>query len=76
MNENYEWFVKNYDELIQTYGDSFIAIKNKAVLHAYDSYAQAVRETQKTEELGTFIVQECKKSGEMFQCHIASMNFA
>lgn len=76
MNENYNWFVAQYDELRQLYGDSFIVIKNKKVLSVYSTYAEAVHETKKTEELGTFIVQECKKSGEMFQCRIASMNFA
>lgn len=76
MNENYEWFLSQYDELSKTYGDSFIAIKNKQILSVYSSYAEAVRETQKTEPLGTFIVQECKKNGEMFQCRIASMNFS
>lgn len=66
MNENYEWFVEKYDELRQTYGDSFIAIKDKKVLCAYDTYAQAVHETAKAEELGTFIVQECKKAAKCF----------
>ena len=74
--ENYEWFVSQYDELSRIYGDSFIVIKNKSVLNSYASYAEAVIETQKTEPLGTFIVQECRESGEMFQCRIASMNFS
>ena len=76
MNENFEWFMDQYDNLRNIYGDAFLAIKDKKVLCAYSSYGDAVRETQKTEELGTFIVQECRKSGEMFQCCIASMNFA
>ena len=76
MNENYAWFVEQYDQLSKTYGDSFIVIKDKAVLSSYSTYAEAVIETQKTEVLGTFIVQECKKNGEMFQCRIASMNFS
>lgn len=76
MNENYAWFVEQYDQLSKTYGDSFIVIKDKTVLSSYSTYAEAVIETQKTEVLGTFIVQECKKSGEMFQCRIASMNFS
>lgn len=76
MVEDYKWFVEQYDILRNTYGDSFLAIKNKKVLNAYSSYGEAVRETQKTEALGTFIVQECMSSGEMTHCCIASMNFS
>lgn len=73
MKEDYEWFIKRYDELSQIYGDSFIAIKNKQVLKAYSTYAEAVRETQKTEPLGTFIVQKCRKSGETPHCTVTSI---
>ena len=76
MLEDYRWFEEQYDRLRSIYGDSFLAIKNKRVLNAYSSYGDAVRETQKTEPLGTFIVQECLGSGEVIQCCIASMNFS
>lgn len=76
MNENYKWFVEEYDTLCHKYGNSFLAIKNKTVLCSYETYAEAVKETRKTEELGTFIVQECRASGEMYQCCISSMNFS
>ena len=75
MNEDYKWFVDNYDELCRKYGDSFLSIKNKSVLCSYSSYADAVRETRKTEKPGTFIVQECLSSGDVPKCYIASMNF-
>lgn len=76
MNENFEWFLEQYNELSELYGDSFIVIKDRQVINTYTTYAEAVLETQKTESLGTFIVQECRKNGEMFQCRIASMNFS
>ena len=76
MNDNFKWFMEQYSELSKLYGDSFIVIKDKKVIQTYSTYAEAVLETQKTEDLGTFIVQECRKTGEMFQCRIASMNFS
>ena len=75
MSEDYQWFVDNYDDLCNQYGNSFLAIKNKEVICSYKSYADAVRETRKSEVPGTFIVQECLESGEMQRCCIASMNF-
>jgi len=76
MDENYEWFLQQYDSLRREYGNAFLAIKNQRVLSAYLSYSEAVHETAKTEQLGTFIVQECRANGEMYQCCIASMNFS
>lgn len=75
MYGDYEWFEEHYKDFQNKYGDAFIAIKNKQVLGVYETYGQGVRETQKTEELGTFLVQECKKDS-LAHCWIASMNFS
>lgn len=58
MNQDFKWFVDHYDEFQRKYGNSYLAIKDKAVLGVYQSYGDAIRETQKVEELGAFIVQE------------------
>ena len=76
MEDNYTWFLQQYDALRREYGNAFLAIKDQRVLSAYRSYGEAVHETAKTEALGTFIVQECRANGEMYQCCIASMNFS
>ena len=61
--DDYLWFVDHYNDLSNQYGDAFLAIKEKRVLNVYQSYGEAVRETQRTELLGSFIVQECLKNG-------------
>lgn len=76
MNEDFAWFEQHYQEFQTTYGNAFLAIKNKQVIGVYDSYGEGIRETQKTEELGTFIVQECSKDCIAYSCCIASMNFS
>lgn len=76
MHDDFVWFEENYRELQEQYGDSFLAIKNRNVIGVYDSYAAGVRETQKTEPIGTFIIQQCMRRGDMCECRIASMNFA
>lgn len=76
MNEDFEWFEKHYQEFQTMYGNAFLAIKNKQVIGVYDSYGDGVRETQKTEKLGTFIIQECNKDYVAYVCCIASMNFS
>ena len=75
MHEDFLWFEKNYPLFQREYGDAFLAIKNKRVIGVYQTYGEGVRETQKTEELGTFIVQECSRTKLAYMCYIASMNF-
>ena len=74
-NEDFEWFIENYSKFQKEYGNAFIVIKDKNVLGVYSSYAEGVRITSQTEELGTFIVQECASTYEAYQCSIASLNF-
>jgi ABC-type Zn uptake system ZnuABC Zn-binding protein ZnuA len=57
--ENFEFYRANLDELLKKYRDSFVVIKNKAVIGAHGSFEEAYEETIKTEELGTFIIQHC-----------------
>ena len=57
--QDYEWFKENYASIYKKYGDTYVAIKNKKILGNYPSYAEGVKQTQKSEEIGTFIVQHC-----------------
>lgn len=59
QNSDYKWFLDNFDNLFKNYGLCFLAIKNKNVLGHYKTYSEAVYETIKKEELGSFIVQKC-----------------
>ena len=76
MSEDFAWFKEHYVEFQNEYGNAFIAIKNKQILGVYESYAEGVKNTMKSEELGTFIVQECNPQHEAYHCCISSMNFS
>lgn len=75
MMEDFLWFKDNYNVFQKKYGNSFIVIKNKKVLGNYNSYAEGVKKTLETEEIGTFIVQECSLDFEAYNSYIASMDF-
>ncbi len=75
MSEDFKWFKENYADFQKKYGNAFLAIKNKKIIGVYLTYAEGVHETMKTEELGTFIVQECNQTCDAYNCCIASMNF-
>ena len=70
MSEDFAWFKEHYTDFQKKYGESFIAIKTKKILGVYDSYGNGGRETAKTEELGTFIVQECSPDYNAYQWDI------
>lgn len=72
---DFEWYVDNMGALFQKYGDCYLAIKNKSVLGRYQSYAVAVKETLKTEPIGTFIVQRCGTDESVYTNYISSFNF-
>ena len=73
---DFEWYIENCSKLFNMYGASYVAIKNKTVLGVYATYAEGVRETAKTEELGSFIVQLCGADESAYTNYIASTNFA
>lgn len=75
QDNDFEWFLKRYEDLFKEYGNAYLAIKNEKVLGSYKSYGEAVEETKKTEELGTFIVQHCNGREDGYTNYIASMNF-
>lgn len=75
QNSDFEWFKSNLAALYKEYGNVYLAIKDKKVLGAYSSYSEGVKETSKTEELGTFIVQQCGPNESVYTNYIASFNF-
>lgn len=75
QNDDYEWFKEHCTELFERFGNSYVAIKDKSVLGVYQTYAEGVRETLKTEQIGTFIVQLCGKDESAYTNYIASMEF-
>lgn len=76
MKEDFEWYMMNCAELFAEFGDKYVVIKGKKVLGAYDSYGEGVRAAQKTEPLGSFIVQKCGNDESAYTNYISSMNFS
>ena len=58
LGTEFEYYLAHQDELVEKYDGKFIVIKNGDVLGAYDDELSAVTETQKSHELGTFLVQK------------------
>ncbi|MFZ5975752.1 MAG: hypothetical protein ACOYU3_10210 [Bacillota bacterium] len=58
----YDYFKNHFEEIRSNFFGKHIAIKNSVILGSYDSYQEAIEQTCKTEEIGTFLVQEVVKN--------------
>jgi len=69
QNLDFNYFLENMGSLYQKYGHKFIVVKNKNVLGAYNDFMNAYESTIKTEEMGTFLIQECFDNKDKMVCH-------
>ncbi|MDR1101685.1 MAG: DUF5678 domain-containing protein [Clostridiales bacterium] len=60
-DKNFAFFSEHFDELYRKYKDKYIAIKDGKVIGWYITFDDAVTETLKTEEKGSFSVQHCSR---------------
>jgi hypothetical protein len=64
QSQDFYYFLENMENFYQTYGHRYVVVKNKDILGVYDTFEEALETTLKTEELGSFLVQECFASKE------------
>lgn len=64
LKVDFQYYLDHQEEMVKKYDGKFIVIKDGAVLGAYDNELIAVAETQKSHELGTFLVQKVSKGTE------------
>ncbi|MGA2286727.1 MAG: hypothetical protein ABSG55_10730 [Dehalococcoidia bacterium] len=57
LQKEFEFYLSHQDEMVAKYDGKYIVIKDGEVLGAYDDELAAIMETQKSHELGTFLVQ-------------------
>jgi ABC-type hemin transport system ATPase subunit len=66
LRAEFDYFIMHQDELVAQYAGKFIVLKDGKVLGAYDTALAAVLETQKTHQIGTFLVQMAVPGKEAF----------
>lgn len=64
LKNNYNYYIANHSEIIKKYLNKFIIIKDEEIVDAYDTFEEAVEESSKKYELGTFIIQKCSENIE------------
>ncbi len=61
LGKEFAYYLAHQDEMVKKYNGKYIVIRNGQVLGAYDDELTAITETQKSHELGTFLVQRVSK---------------
>jgi hypothetical protein len=59
LEKEFKYYIDNQKELLNTYNGLYIVIKDNEVIGSYSSELEALLFTQKTEEIGTFLIQFC-----------------
>ncbi len=71
LEREFEYFQEHQKEFNEKYWGKVIVIKNLQVIGVHDSYIDAVEETSKDEELGTFLVQDVPMQVMIFHSRVA-----
>lgn len=64
LKRQFQFYLDHQAELVRKYDGKVIVLKDDVVLGAYSDEAEAVRETQREHELGTFLVQRVSAGSE------------
>ena len=67
LDKEFMYYEKNKEDLNKKYNNKYIVIKNENIIGVYNSHEDAVKESIKTEELGTFLVQHCCKDEQILR---------
>lgn len=71
-NEDFDFFLEQYEELYKKYGKCFVAIKNKKILGIFHTEEEAIDITSSEYGLGEFIIQECNGDESGYTNYITS----
>ena len=58
LEKEFEYYLAHQAELVAKYDGKYVAIAGQAIVGAFDDELTAVTETQKSHELGTFLIQK------------------
>ena len=75
VNNEFHYYLDNQDDFVKKYDGKVIVLKNHEVLGTYDTELDAIVETRKEHEPGTFMVQKVSEGEEDYTVTIHSPVF-
>jgi len=59
LDKEFKYYRNNQKELVEKYNGKYIVIIDEKVVDVYDSFEEALFESQKKYAIGTFLIQHC-----------------
>lgn len=66
LEKEFQYYLDHQDEMVKEYDGKFIVIKGGRVLGAYDEELKAITATEKSEKIGTFLVQKVSEGDSAY----------
>ena len=66
LEKEFDYYLSHQDELVKKYRGKHVVIVGEEVIGAFEDEMEAIRETSKTHEMGTFFVQQCEPGDENY----------
>ncbi len=66
LQAEFEYYLAHQEELVKQYDGKVIVIKGHEVLGAYDSELEALTETRREHQMGTFLIQRVGPGTEAY----------
>lgn len=66
LEKEFQYFIDHQKELVKQYNGRYVVIKGEQVIGDYASKEEALAETVKDHELGTFLIQFCAPGAEVY----------
>jgi hypothetical protein len=72
LQEQFNWYIANQEELVKKYNGKVIVIKDKTVVGTYENEYEALVESEKQYQIGTFLIQKCSPGTEAYTQNFSS----
>ena len=66
LEKEFKFYIEHQNELVKKHNGRVIVIKDCKVIGDYDNDMEAITETSKIHELGTFLVKKCEPGEESY----------
>ena len=66
LEREFQFYLDNQQDLVNKYNGKFVVIRDCQVIGVYEDEVEAVMETSKKFELGTFLVQKVEPGTESY----------
>lgn len=60
LEKEFEYYIAHQAELVQKYNGKILVIKDQKVIGVFENELEAINETSKTHQVGTFLVHKCE----------------